>query len=288
MNTNYWNKIFQYLVKGITNQSLPMINFFRKIRKKLADDNKPLKYMRYAIGEIALVVVGILIALQINNWSKKQEDGLKEKEYLVLLTNEMKSEVQYFRELKDDFSAIDNSLKRITKLWQSNNGNIKDSIQYLIDYGAAGLKDPWYTEPVTWTLLQQTGDLTLIKDNSLKMDLFTYYSNVRKTADNYLQYPMSMIKRGREMMAMPFNNDSKNLQIISGYAQEHLAKEEVMVYDFDKNIFITIWENRNDLSPIYVYLSGVSNAQVTRLEPIIKTGEELLGKLEAAQGITTE
>jgi hypothetical protein len=47
-----------------------MINFFRRIRKKLADDNKPLKYMRYAIGEIFLVVIGILIALQINNWNE--------------------------------------------------------------------------------------------------------------------------------------------------------------------------------------------------------------------------
>ena len=43
-----------------------MINFFRKIRKKMADDNKPMKYMRYAIGEITLVVIGILIALSIN------------------------------------------------------------------------------------------------------------------------------------------------------------------------------------------------------------------------------
>ena len=40
-----------------------MINFFRKTRKKMADDNRPLKYMRYAIGEIALVVIGILIAI---------------------------------------------------------------------------------------------------------------------------------------------------------------------------------------------------------------------------------
>jgi hypothetical protein len=39
-----------------------MINFFRKTRKKMADDNRPLKYMRYAIGEIVLVVVGIYIA----------------------------------------------------------------------------------------------------------------------------------------------------------------------------------------------------------------------------------
>ena len=58
-----------------------MIPFFRKIRKKMADDNRPVKYMRYAIGEIVLVVIGILIALQINNWNEeriqKQElDGL--------------------------------------------------------------------------------------------------------------------------------------------------------------------------------------------------------------------
>jgi len=49
-----------------------MINFFRRIRKKLADDNKPLKYMRYAIGEILLVVVGILIALSINKTKAQQ------------------------------------------------------------------------------------------------------------------------------------------------------------------------------------------------------------------------
>ena len=50
-----------------------MINFFRKIRKQLADDNKPLKYFRYAIGEIVLVVIGILIALSINNWNEDRK-----------------------------------------------------------------------------------------------------------------------------------------------------------------------------------------------------------------------
>jgi len=50
-----------------------MIPFFRKIRKKMADDNRPLKYARYAIGEVLLVVVGILIALQINNWNENRK-----------------------------------------------------------------------------------------------------------------------------------------------------------------------------------------------------------------------
>jgi hypothetical protein len=62
-----------------------MTPFFRKIRKKLADDNKPLKYMRYAIGEIVLVVIGILIALQINNWNEHKKERLKEYQILMAL-----------------------------------------------------------------------------------------------------------------------------------------------------------------------------------------------------------
>jgi len=50
-----------------------MINFFRKKRKKLADENKTIKYARYAIGEIVLVVVGILIALIIGMRRKKKK-----------------------------------------------------------------------------------------------------------------------------------------------------------------------------------------------------------------------
>jgi len=59
-----------------------MINFFRKIRKQLADENKPLKYMRHAIGEIVLVVIGILIALQVNNWNIDKTDKKSETKYL--------------------------------------------------------------------------------------------------------------------------------------------------------------------------------------------------------------
>jgi hypothetical protein len=44
-----------------------MISIFRKIRRKMAEENKPMKYLKYALGEIVLVVIGILVALQINN-----------------------------------------------------------------------------------------------------------------------------------------------------------------------------------------------------------------------------
>jgi len=75
-----------------------MIKFFRKIRKNLLTENKFSKYLIYAIGEILLVVVGILIALQINNWNEiKKEDRLEIK-YLKGIK----------RDLKRDIESIDN------------------------------------------------------------------------------------------------------------------------------------------------------------------------------------
>ncbi len=57
-----------------------MIKFFRKIRQKLIEDGNPKRYLIYAIGEILLVVIGILIALQINNWNEGQKNHRAEKE----------------------------------------------------------------------------------------------------------------------------------------------------------------------------------------------------------------
>ena len=55
-----------------------MIKFFRKIRFHLIENNKTGKYLKYAIGEIVLVVLGILIALQINNWNQNRINGNEE------------------------------------------------------------------------------------------------------------------------------------------------------------------------------------------------------------------
>ncbi|MBT8306228.1 MAG: hypothetical protein KJN85_04770, partial [Maribacter sp.] len=52
---------------------LHMIKFFRKIRQQLLIENRTGKYLLYAIGEIVLVVIGILIALQINNWNEEKK-----------------------------------------------------------------------------------------------------------------------------------------------------------------------------------------------------------------------
>ncbi len=52
-----------------------MIKFFRNIRQKSINENKTIKYLKYAIGEIILVVIGILIALQVNNWNEQRKEN---------------------------------------------------------------------------------------------------------------------------------------------------------------------------------------------------------------------
>jgi hypothetical protein len=62
-----------------------MIKFFRRIRQEMIKENRVSKYMLYAIGEIVLVVIGILIALQINNWNEQQKNKKLEQDYYCRL-----------------------------------------------------------------------------------------------------------------------------------------------------------------------------------------------------------
>ncbi len=69
-----------------------MIKFFRKIRQNLLMENKNTKYFKYAIGEIVLVVIGILIALQINNWNESRINNKKVKSYLIEIVKDFKND----------------------------------------------------------------------------------------------------------------------------------------------------------------------------------------------------
>ena len=69
-----------------------MIKFFRHIRKRLLTENKFSRYLLYAIGEIILVVLGILIALQINNWNENRKKQKLKVSYEISLMNDLSSD----------------------------------------------------------------------------------------------------------------------------------------------------------------------------------------------------
>ena len=156
-----------------------MIKFFRKIRQKLLSENKFSKYLIYAIGEIFLVVIGILIALYVNNWNQKKADirkekalfeqfifdlekeGLKIKENLNLSKEKGKIAQYYFNKANNIESSIDtinlNNFTagiRIPISFKSKNQkfvdqiNDKDLYNILIEYMYV---EESYLDGLTWT-----------------------------------------------------------------------------------------------------------------------------------------
>ncbi len=94
-----------------------MIKFFRKIRQNLLSEGNTGKYVKYAVGEIVLVVIGILIALQINNWNEQQKAQAKELKILKELQTDLKSnkkrlnnKIEFFEKTKRDGKIIEEHL----------------------------------------------------------------------------------------------------------------------------------------------------------------------------------
>jgi hypothetical protein len=78
-----------------------MLTFLRRIRRSLIESGSLRKYLLYAIGEVALVVIGILIALQINNWNEWRKDRIKEKKLLMEISSTLITNEKAFRDSID-------------------------------------------------------------------------------------------------------------------------------------------------------------------------------------------
>ena len=77
-----------------------MLTLFRKIRKSLIESSSVRKYLLYAIGEIALVVIGILIALQVNNWNERKRAIALGQDYLIKLEKDLSDDLLYLDSLR--------------------------------------------------------------------------------------------------------------------------------------------------------------------------------------------
>ena len=86
-----------------------MLTFFRKIRKNLQGSGQTRKYLLYAIGEIALVVIGILIALQVNNWNERRKDRQKEQKILETLAENLERNCTIFKDGLHEIQKLNRS-----------------------------------------------------------------------------------------------------------------------------------------------------------------------------------
>ena len=87
-----------------------MINFLRRIRRDMIKENKTSIYLIYAVGEVVLVVFGILIALQINNWNENQKTKKLELVFLENLQTDLEVDISNFnRRIKDSEDIMEDN-----------------------------------------------------------------------------------------------------------------------------------------------------------------------------------
>ena len=175
-----------------------MIKFFRKIRKNLLTKNKFSKYLIYAIGEIVLVVIGILIAISINNWNNNRINNSKEISVLNELKTEYEGKLNELNEKVNVRNAMIESGNTLLNEIQSKNYSIStDTLN--IHLGVTTLT-PTYnsTNSVTEELIN-SGNLYLLKNNELRKLISEWTGELVKLteeeeylvniiSDNYVPY----------------------------------------------------------------------------------------------------
>jgi len=169
------------ITNGIAVNNLTMIKFFRQIRLNLLSENKEGKpvspvgrYMLYAVGEIVLVVIGILIALGINDWNETKKNTLIEYKYLTSMLEDFENNLQ---KSKDIIIAIEEILPHLTGLLEQSSLE-KPSISVdSINMAFAKINSmPSYSSTDRiYNNLMGSGDLKLIKSDELKTNLSKYY-----------------------------------------------------------------------------------------------------------------
>jgi len=100
-----------------------MIKFFRKIRQNLLSEGNTGKYLKYAVGEIVLVVIGILIALSINNWNEQRKDRINERELYSRIITDLQADENRINEHIKYYKGDQSILYSIYKETQELSGN---------------------------------------------------------------------------------------------------------------------------------------------------------------------
>lgn len=258
-----------------------MIPFFRRIRKKMADDNKPLKYMRYAIGEIVLVVIGILIALAINNWNENRKLRNQEIKYLENLRTDIKLNIVELNLYLDTRASSIESAKKVIEYYEGkpltdlNDLNFHATNVYI--WQKFTLQDNTYQE------LVNSGNLTIISNDSIKNGLLNLQAlyNKLKNEEAHFRYDTELLLYEPAYGMIDMNDLIKSFtyQASKGQGGENVtlsrANYEAMLKDLKhKNGFV-----------MAVYEFSVMNSQFNEMKDLCNSIIKLINKeIESEKG----
>jgi hypothetical protein len=152
-----------------------MIKFFRQIRYKLMNKNKTSKYFKYAIGEIALVMIGILLAIQANNWNIERTAKKELNQSLSKLLVELNQDKFFLNAFLDQNSNIISKLDSCLIILKNPQNYSIDTFDNFYHYTNYTISFDYSTE--SFDELSSQGKLKLISNDKLSDSLISYYSN---------------------------------------------------------------------------------------------------------------
>lgn len=189
-----------------------MITLFRRIREKLIASGSVSKYLLYAFGEILLVVIGILIALQVNNWNEKRLVGEEVNAIVLNLNSEFSDNLEL---LNNDLLRIDSvlyGLEEILELTLEKNNSIgQQELNELLE--TTFTTPTWSPSSVVVEELKYSGGFSRLNDETLKRLLFDWerhYLNQQTTLEGYNTYAEKYIEY------ITLNGSVRTLDAISG------------------------------------------------------------------------
>ena len=173
-----------------------MIKFFRKIRQRLLSENKFSKYLLYAVGEIILVVIGILIALAINNYNEKEKEKLQEQVVLKQLKTDYEANLfQLENKIEMRRKLISESLN-VLEITSKDITISNDSLSRIF---ATFFMDPTF-DPIENDVIN-SGNIELIRNDTLKQllshwtsDIISYKESEQIQHDHYISEIIPFMK----------------------------------------------------------------------------------------------
>jgi hypothetical protein len=163
-----------------------MISFFRRLRRKWLTENQFSKYLLYAIGEILLVVIGIVIALQINIWNENRIDKRVEQSYITRLLQENKKDLASFTGEISRLQKHNSIILSLSEVFKDSDSRDSLLVKRVEEYVVFGTLYPNFVPSVsTYEDLSSTGNLSLISDTELREKIVAHYEAYKFVAANF-------------------------------------------------------------------------------------------------------
>lgn len=206
-----------------------MIKFFRRIRQQMIEKKRIYNYTLYALGEILLVTIGILIALQVNDWNENRKEHNRQNFLLKGLQHDITTDLgqldkfkQLYSDRLDAFTQLDSSFRVPSELLFNND-----------KYGPKDMSDLFYRPP---SLALSTGSYEAILNSGESIiyrnsELFSDIQEVQIKIKQHLESIYETIKASENQLIWKWNSEIRELNI----ATDSLPRE--LLYDL--NYFYT-------------------------------------------------